>query len=243
MHLSCHYDYWLIVSFACAAPNPAQRREVKPVWRGVFMARPEKLTQNNKQPHRRLRMEELAPTSVVGGSFASCGMSLSDLAIGLDVTITSRTWAGINKPGGHAKITAIDASTDRIDVKYVLGGREKNLELMYVRPYVELERGSRGRKRDVKMNVDTLGGCGGSAQKKKKKRRGGSNSDDEEKSASSKRGKRTALSFIDGNGGQQHGTTIATTEAAAKVDNESWTLIKVSYFLSICFYISPCCAI
>jgi hypothetical protein len=46
---------WLIVSFACAAPNPAQRREVKPVWRGVFMARhPEKLTQNNKQPHRRL---------------------------------------------------------------------------------------------------------------------------------------------------------------------------------------------
>jgi len=189
-------------------------------------------------------MEELAPTSVVGGSSASCGMSLSDLAIGLDVTITSRTWTGINKPGGHAKITAIDASTDRIDVKYVLGGREKNLELMYVRPYVELERGSRGRKRDVKMNVDTLGGCGGSAQKKKK-RRGGSNSDDdeEEKSASSKRGKRTALSFIDGNGGQQHGTTIATTEAAAKVDNESWTLIKVSYLLSICFYISPCCAI
>ena len=194
-------------------------------------------------------MEELAPTSVVvgGSSASSCGISLSDLAIGLDVTIASRTWAGINKPGGRAKITAIDAGADRIDVKYVLGGRERNLELMYVRPYVELERGSRGRKRDVKMNVDTLGGRGGGARKKKKKRRGGGNSDDdeEEKSGvSSKRGKRTALSFIDGNGGQQQGTTIATTEAAAEVDNESWTLIKVSLcLLSICFYISPCCAI
>jgi len=181
-------------------------------------------------------MEELAPTTsaVVGGSSASCGMSLSDLAIGLDVTIASRTWAGINRPGGRAKITAIDAGTDRIDVKYVLGGRERNLELMYVRPHVELERGSRGRKRDVKMNVDTLGGCGGGARKKKrkKKRRGGGNSDEEEKSSvSSKRGKRTALSFIDGNGGQQQGTTIATTEAAAEVDNESWTLIKVSLFI------------
>lgn len=195
-------------------------------------------------------MEEVAAlTSVAVGS--SCGMSLSELAIDLDVNITSRTWAGINKPGGHAKITAIHPCNSRVDVKYVLGGREKNVELIYVRPYVELERSGRDRNRDVKMNVDTLGGCDGGSVLKKKKKKRGSNNDDEEKetSVSSKKGKRTALSSIDGNGGhsgvsgEQSNTTAAVAPAAdggnstsaTQVDNESWTLIKVNYSLSIYF--------
>jgi hypothetical protein len=175
----------------------------------------------------------------VAASTSSCGMSHTDLSIGLDVQITSRTWPGINKPGGHATITAIQPCHSRVDVKYVLGGREKNVELIYVRPYVELDRGTRERRRDVKMNVDTLGG----AQTKTKKRgSNSSNNDDEDKAASStKKGRRTALSFIDGNGvkqQQQGGTTIAstavagadgntTTSTTTKVDNDSWTLIKV----------------
>jgi hypothetical protein len=188
-------------------------------------------------------MEEVAaPTTTVStiGS-STCGMSHTDLSIGLDVQITSRTWPGINKPGGHATITAILPCHSRVDVKYVLGGREKNVELIYVRPYVELDRRGRERRRDVKMNVDTLGGC---TQPKTKKRGSNSSNDDEDKAApsSTKKGRRTALSFIDGNGGkqqQQGGTTIATTAVAGadgnttttstttKVDNDSWTLIKV----------------
>jgi hypothetical protein len=143
-----------------------------------------------------------------------------------------------------------------VDVKYVLGGREKNVELIYVRPYVELDRGGRERRRDVKMNVDTLGGA---AQKKKKRGSNNSNNDDEDKAAAStKKGRRTALSFIDGNGGkQQHGTTIATAAVAAvaavagdgnttttgtttKVDNDSWTLIKVSVVRVCVLTPSPC---
>jgi hypothetical protein len=185
-------------------------------------------------------MEEVAPptstVSTIGSS--TCGMSHTDLSIGLDVQITSRTWPGINKPGGHATITAIHPCHTRVDVKYVLGGREKNVELIYVRPYVELDRGGRERRRDVKMNVDTLGGT----QTKTKKRGSNNSNDDEDKAASaSKKGRRTALSFIDGNGGkqQQGGTATAvaavagangntTTSTTTKVDNDSWTLIKVS---------------
>lgn len=74
-----------------------------------------------------------------------CLVSLSDLAVGSSVIITARIWPGINKPGGHAIITAIDASTGRIDVRYVLCGREKKVELIYVRPFVEIERGCRVR--------------------------------------------------------------------------------------------------
>jgi hypothetical protein len=46
---------------------------------------------------------------------------------------------------------------DGVDVWYVLGGRERNLELIYVRAHVELARGSRGRRRDEKMNLPSLG--------------------------------------------------------------------------------------
>jgi hypothetical protein len=220
------------------------------VWRG-FLWR-DQFPPINKQQNSRMSADMMevvaAPSGTIGSS--SCGMSYSDLSIGLDVQITSRTWPGINKPGGHATITAIQPCHTRVDVKYVLGGREKNVELIYVRPYVELDRRGRERRRDVKMNVDTLGGT---QTKTKKRGSSNSNNDDEEDKAapSTKKGRRTALSFIDGNGGkqQQGGTTIATTSVAAvagadgnttastttKVDNDSWTLIKVSVVIrSVC---------
>ncbi|KAL3776188.1 hypothetical protein ACHAW5_008551 [Stephanodiscus triporus] len=103
----------------------------------------------------------------------------SDLAIGMDVDVASRTWAGINKPGGHATITStrVDERTgavDRVDVKYVLGGRERDVELIYVRRHVELTRGDRGRRGAERMNAASLGEVvllhddGGGAKTKKR---------------------------------------------------------------------------
>ena len=90
------------------------------------------------------------------------GIAPSDLVVGMDVDVVSRTWAGINRPGGHATVVSVRYSDVTgaavgVDVRYVLGGRERDLELMYVRAHVELARGSRGRRRDEKMNLSSLG--------------------------------------------------------------------------------------
>lgn len=49
------------------------------------------------------------------------------------VVVQSRTWPGINKPGGVAKVTKVNVENETIDVKYTLGGSEKNLEYVYVK--------------------------------------------------------------------------------------------------------------
>ena len=52
--------------------------------------------------------------------------------VGILVTVESRTWPGINKPGGVGKITKFwrdDDGVERVNVKYVLGGSEKNIEV------------------------------------------------------------------------------------------------------------------
>ena len=107
-----------------------------------------------------------------------------NLKVGQQVDIESRTWPGINKPGGHATITKLhyDTSTTatggvptKIDVKYVLGGSEKQIELTYVKPHVELVRGGRSRRVDRKMTVDSFSekeNNGGAAAGKKKKKSG-----------------------------------------------------------------------
>lgn len=121
----------------------------------------------------------------------------TDLKIGQQVDIESRTWPGINKPGGHATITKLhydttDGSTTsdgnggaaggaptKIDVKYVLGGTEKQIEITYVKPYVELVRGGRSRRVDKKMTVDSFttgekennGAVGGGGKKRVNKRK------------------------------------------------------------------------
>lgn len=116
-------------------------------------------------------------TSAIAGS----AVSPTDITTGQEVDIESRTWAGINKPGGHAIITKIhyDASNNgcanMVDVKYVLGGRELNVELTYVKVHVELSRRSRSRKCDTKMNVDTLGGVPKKKVKNNSTKNGGNN--------------------------------------------------------------------
>eukprot|EP00505_MAST-04D_sp_SCG-Rhode-Island_P001823 Stramenopile-MAST_4_protein_1823 len=47
------------------------------------------------------------------------------------VNVQSRTWPGINKPGGVGRITKIDPVTNTVCVKYVLGGSEKNVDVKY----------------------------------------------------------------------------------------------------------------
>lgn len=72
--------------------------------------------------------------------------------VGQTVDVQSRTWAGINKPGGCAKITQVHYTADgltveSIDVKYVLGGGfEKEIDPVIVSPFETLERGGRKRR-------------------------------------------------------------------------------------------------
>ena len=48
------------------------------------------------------------------------------------VVVQSRTWPGINKPGGVGQVMKINPEAGTVNVKYVLGGSEKNIELKYV---------------------------------------------------------------------------------------------------------------
>ena len=78
------------------------------------------------------------------------GVLPSDLAIGLEVNVEPRTYPGINKQGGYGTVTHIyyneHGVATKVDVKYVLGGREKEVELTYVKVHVDLDRGSRSRR-------------------------------------------------------------------------------------------------
>ena len=51
------------------------------------------------------------------------------------VNVVSRTWPGINKPGGVGKVTKVHIDDDvlAVDVDYVLGGSDKAVELEFVK--------------------------------------------------------------------------------------------------------------
>ena len=163
------------------------------------------------------------------------GIAPSDLVVGMDVDVVSRTWAGINRPGGHATVVSVRYSDVTgaavgVDVRYVLGGRERDLELMYVRAHVELARGSRGRRRDEKMNLSSLGrgeeqgrtaggGDDGGGNKRRKKGKAGDGEGGTTKKKRTGGGgggrRRRALASIDGNGG---GVLGALSSAPAEAD-------------------------
>lgn len=54
--------------------------------------------------------------------------------VGVLVNVQSRTWPGINKPGGVGRVTEItyQDSAMFIDIDYVLGGKEKSIEMEFV---------------------------------------------------------------------------------------------------------------
>eukprot|EP00529_Nitzschia_sp_RCC80_P001622 CAMPEP_0113514846 /NCGR_PEP_ID=MMETSP0014_2-20120614/40627_1 /TAXON_ID=2857 /ORGANISM="Nitzschia sp." /LENGTH=372 /DNA_ID=CAMNT_0000411371 /DNA_START=140 /DNA_END=1255 /DNA_ORIENTATION=+ /assembly_acc=CAM_ASM_000159 len=74
--------------------------------------------------------------------------------VGQTVEVQSRTWAGINKPGGCAKITKVYYMTDDdskavvgLDVKYLVGGgSERQIDPCLVSHFETLQRGGRERR-------------------------------------------------------------------------------------------------
>jgi len=81
--------------------------------------------------------------------------------IGQNVEVQSRTWPGINKPGGCAKIIKVHMTSDGnyiegLDVKYLLGGgNEIKIDPAIVSPIETLERGGRKRRsRDFLMKKE-----------------------------------------------------------------------------------------
>jgi hypothetical protein len=78
-------------------------------------------------------------------------MSNTDYQVGQLVHVEPRTWAGINRPGGVARIIKIDhcqyGYVETVDVKYILGsGSDTKIDLDFIQPHEELDRTSRSRR-------------------------------------------------------------------------------------------------
>jgi hypothetical protein len=67
------------------------------------------------------------------------------------VEVASRTWPGVNKPGGVGRIIRVGGDST-YDINYILGGRERSVEARYITSVNFFDR-SAGIKRD------TLGRC------------------------------------------------------------------------------------
>jgi len=168
----------------------------------------------------------------------------TELTLKQEVDIESRTWAGINKPGGHAIVTKIyvddNGIPNKVDVHYPVGGNERGVELTYVKMYVELERRGRSRRSATKINLGVLGSA--AAGKKRAKKRVGGAGGKKTKGQAKKEGKsnlkkRKALASIDKN---QSPTKSAKTEGVKEIRVETsqnaavehvgadgkWTLIQ-----------------
>ena len=79
-------------------------------------------------------MAAVALTSIVPSTLNNNANDIP-FDVGTLVNVESRTWPGINKPGGVGRVISYSASDDTVDVKYVLGGEEKGIELKFVREH------------------------------------------------------------------------------------------------------------
>mmetsp|Transcript_15892 Transcript_15892/g.35799 ORF Transcript_15892/g.35799 Transcript_15892/m.35799 type:complete len:153 (+) Transcript_15892:158-616(+) len=52
--------------------------------------------------------------------------------VGEIVRVAARTWPGMNKQGGVGKVINVNDDAGTVDVKYVLGGRERKIEFKFV---------------------------------------------------------------------------------------------------------------
>ena len=68
----------------------------------------------------------------------------SIMEVGAIVQVQSRTWPGINKPGGAGRVVRVNEDGS-VNVKYILGGTEKNVASKYVQ-YKVLKTTPRKRK-------------------------------------------------------------------------------------------------
>jgi len=60
------------------------------------------------------------------------GSATNMFQVGDIVQVQSRTWPGVNKPGGIARITEVFPETSSYSVVYILGGREKNVDGLFI---------------------------------------------------------------------------------------------------------------
>lgn len=58
--------------------------------------------------------------------------NIGAITVGSIVRVQSRTWPGINKPGGVARVTNVYADSHAYDVAYVLGGIEKRVGAAHI---------------------------------------------------------------------------------------------------------------
>ena len=83
------------------------------------------------------KIEKSPAASSSSSSSAVCQLGSLQVKVGAYVTVQSRTWPGINKPGGVGRMTAQRKRKGQtlVDVRYTLGGVEKNIEMKYVQYY------------------------------------------------------------------------------------------------------------
>jgi hypothetical protein len=102
----------------------------------------------------------------------SDGPKLYSFAKGDMVVVTARTWPGINKPGGVGRIILLDDESKIANVKYSLGGTEKNITFDFLTPWNvnlsgrkgvagaivegEVKRAGRGTLKDQKYEIDKV---------------------------------------------------------------------------------------
>ena len=75
------------------------------------------------------------PSSSSSSTTTTNGSQNDSKTIGTTVTVESRTWVGINKPGGVGRIVSCNQDST-YNVVYVLGGSEKNVEAKYITIYI-----------------------------------------------------------------------------------------------------------
>ena len=78
-----------------------------------------------------------ARSIVLKGLCPACAMS--DFDVNDLVVVEPRTWPGMNKPGGVGRVVAVDAKRKTCDVKYVLGGTEKDVAVEHLSSLEEAE--------------------------------------------------------------------------------------------------------
>lgn len=127
-------------------------------------------------------------------------MCASQWTVGQLVSVEPRTWAGINRPGGVAKITKLHYSSgfvESVDVKYVIGaGVDTKLDLDFVEPHEELQRGGRARRgrelyraspaKRVRSFSNANDSVGNTNTRKPKLKKNDENDDPKQKSSSSR---------------------------------------------------------
>ena len=90
------------------------------------------LSREERSKKRRIDGSNSVASTVIGQDGTAVPRPI---AVGDIVNVASRTWPGINKPGGVGlvtNITPVDNSAVKYDVTYVLGGRENGIDAQFV---------------------------------------------------------------------------------------------------------------